>query len=331
MALFVDSPAWPAHGTRFAHLVSDSDLGELHDFARALGLPVRAFELDHYDLPERLWQRAVDAGARPVTRRGILAALVSGGLRVPGAERSAALRRQRDADLARRWHRLGARVEASGAAWAALGDELLHRWAEPHRSYHARGHLADILDRLDRLTGDRPGEDVAAGPAALRHEESRDGGVPPAVALAAWFHDAVHTGQTPADEIASAELAAARLAGFAPTTPLVEEVAAYVRVTAGHLDQQAPSSAPPGRAALLCDADLGILGTGPRRYRAYAAGVRAEYRHVDDQRFASGRAAVLRTLLGRPRLYVTPEAHAWWEEPARANIRAEIAQLTGQP
>lgn len=330
MALYVDAPAWPAHGTRFAHLVSDRDLRELHDFAGALGLPVRAFELDHYDLPEHLWRPAVDAGARAVDRAGLLRALRSGGLRVPGSQRPAALRRQRDADLGRRWRRLGARLGTAGGpaaqGWAHLGADLLDRWAEPHRGYHARSHLADVLDRLDRLTGDAaPDDPVLADTGLLRHEEPRDGAVPPVVALAAWFHDAVYTGRTPADEADSAALAADRLRALGLDAAVRDEVAHLVLATAGHLDDDPADPTP--NAALLCDADLGILGAAPRRYRAYAEGVRAEHRHVDDARFAAGRSAVLRALLGRPRLYVTAAAHSWWERAARANLAGELDAL----
>ena len=49
--ILVDRPRWPAHGTRFAHLVSDASLDELHAFADALSLPRRLrFHNDHYDV-----------------------------------------------------------------------------------------------------------------------------------------------------------------------------------------------------------------------------------------------------------------------------------------
>lgn len=52
MAILVDDPIWPAHGRLWAHLVSDSDVDELHAFAAAHEIPPRAFDLDHYDVPE---------------------------------------------------------------------------------------------------------------------------------------------------------------------------------------------------------------------------------------------------------------------------------------
>lgn len=81
MTILVDQPIWPAHGRHFAHLISDSDLDELHEFARALGLPHRAFHNDHYDLPDDWWTRAVTAGAEPVNPRVLVRRLREAGLR----------------------------------------------------------------------------------------------------------------------------------------------------------------------------------------------------------------------------------------------------------
>lgn len=80
--ILVDRPIWPAHGTRFAHLVSDTSLEELHRFAQHLGLPRRAFHRDHYDLPARLWQDAIDLGAVEVDPRELVRRLRAAGLRV---------------------------------------------------------------------------------------------------------------------------------------------------------------------------------------------------------------------------------------------------------
>lgn len=80
--ILVDRPIWAAHDRRFAHLVSDESLEELHGFAARLGLPPRAFHRDHYDLPDAWWQRAVDAGATPVDPRELVRRLRAAGLRV---------------------------------------------------------------------------------------------------------------------------------------------------------------------------------------------------------------------------------------------------------
>ena len=45
--------------------------------------------------------------------------------------------------------------------------------------------------------------------------------------------------------------------------------------------------------------------------------------------FRSGRAASLRDLLGRDRIYRTPRARALFEAAARENLAVEIDRLTG--
>ena len=87
MVVLIDSPLWPAHGTVWAHLVSDSSLEELHAFAEANGLPRRGFDLDNYDVPERRVDELIAAGATPVTGRELVLRLRASGLRVRGRDR----------------------------------------------------------------------------------------------------------------------------------------------------------------------------------------------------------------------------------------------------
>ncbi|WP_309067865.1 DUF4031 domain-containing protein [Microbacterium sp.] len=87
MAILVDDPVWPAHGRLWAHLVSDADLRELHDFAAASGIPARSFDRDHYDVPEDAVPRLIEAGARHVSGKDLVRALIASGLRVTARER----------------------------------------------------------------------------------------------------------------------------------------------------------------------------------------------------------------------------------------------------
>ena len=87
MALLIDRPAWPAHGMLWSHLVSDTSLQELHTFAAAHDIPRRAFDRDHYDVPERSYEQLVAGGAVPVGMRELVERLRASGLRVSGAER----------------------------------------------------------------------------------------------------------------------------------------------------------------------------------------------------------------------------------------------------
>lgn len=83
MTILVDPAVWPWRGQRWAHLVSDHSYDELHAFAASLGIPRRAFQDDHYDVPAWLRLEAIEAGARPVDSRVLVRALRASGLRKP--------------------------------------------------------------------------------------------------------------------------------------------------------------------------------------------------------------------------------------------------------
>ncbi|HWI42227.1 MAG TPA: DUF4031 domain-containing protein [Nocardioides sp.] len=82
MTVLIDPPLVPWRGRLWSHLASDASLEELHDFAAALGVPARAFERDHYDVPEELYAAAIGAGAVPVPPRELVRRLTAAGLRV---------------------------------------------------------------------------------------------------------------------------------------------------------------------------------------------------------------------------------------------------------
>jgi uncharacterized protein DUF4031 len=89
VTVLIDTPVWLWRGRRWSHLVSDVSHDELHAFAEeALDIPRRAFQGDHYDVPEELYDRAVAAGAEPVGCRELLQRLLGAGLRVRKARRT---------------------------------------------------------------------------------------------------------------------------------------------------------------------------------------------------------------------------------------------------
>ena len=86
--IFIDPPLWPgrqgrALGRVFSHLISDESFDELHAFAAGLGMPPRAFERDHYDVPSELYERALRRGAQPIGCQELVARLRVSGLRRP--------------------------------------------------------------------------------------------------------------------------------------------------------------------------------------------------------------------------------------------------------
>ena len=90
MSVLIDTPVWPWRGRRWSHLVSDTDYDELHAFvAEHLGMPRRAFQGDHYDVPEELYAVAVAAGAEAVGSRELLHRLLAAGLRLRKGARAA--------------------------------------------------------------------------------------------------------------------------------------------------------------------------------------------------------------------------------------------------
>ncbi|KUN21191.1 hypothetical protein AQJ23_30070 [Streptomyces antibioticus] len=83
MTVYIDPPSWPGHGRMWSHLVSDVSYDELHTFADGLGVPRRAFERDHYDIPAHRYADVVAAGAVEVSSREVVRLLTESGLRRP--------------------------------------------------------------------------------------------------------------------------------------------------------------------------------------------------------------------------------------------------------
>ncbi len=81
MTILVDQAIWPWQGGKWAHLVSDESYDELHEFAARLEIPRRAFQGDHYDIPEQYRERAIELGAEPVDARDLVRRLRAAGLR----------------------------------------------------------------------------------------------------------------------------------------------------------------------------------------------------------------------------------------------------------
>jgi 8-oxo-dGTP pyrophosphatase MutT (NUDIX family) len=94
MTVWIDRPIWARHGTVFAHLVSDTAYEEVHAVAGAAGLPARAFDGDHYDVPERWYAAVLAAGAHATTGADLVRRLNASGLR---------LRKRRGDKGIRRW------------------------------------------------------------------------------------------------------------------------------------------------------------------------------------------------------------------------------------
>jgi predicted metal-dependent HD superfamily phosphohydrolase len=206
-------------------------------------------------------------------------------------------------DTADRWAAFAAGIGAGAGPAAAVYDDLARRHGGPDRHYHTLAHVADCLAELDGSPGlcDRPD----------------------AVELALWFHDAVYDPRAGDNEARSAALLRAAAARLGIGADLAARAATLVTATA-HL----AGPGVPGRdAAAIRDIDLAILGSPPARFAAYEAAVRREYGHLADEDWRAGRARVLGTFLGLPRIYLTDAFRDRLERAARANLAASIARL----
>ena len=324
MSIYIDPPVWPAHGTVFSHLISDVSLTELHEFAAAADISERAFDRDHYDVPAHLYEELVQAGAIELSGAELTRTLIASGMRIPLKERPEKIRPR----LLRAWEvAFAPRLEDAEvpsklrAQVAELGESLLQAWEQPHRAYHHSGHLSQMLSDLDRL-----------------YTARKQGATPLALVLAAWFHDAVYEGAPGEDERRSEQLASTSLEPLVTAGLLtgheLQMVSLLVRATATHeLPESAdlPAGYEPADIQFFLDADMAILAADSARYRRYLRGVRSEYSHCDDEAFRTGRTTFLRSILGRERVFLSEKGLQLWEEPARTNLRSELAEWEQDP
>lgn len=201
--------------------------------------------------------------------------------------------------LRERWEALA----GTSAAAAALYDDVVARYAEPHRRYHTLRHVEHVLEVADVLS---------------------DGVATEAVRWAAWLHDVVYDTRAADSEERSAAFARERLPALGVAGATVEEVARLVLATKTHVAGTAG-------AMVLLDADLAILAADERTYDAYAAAVREEYGWVPDDTWVAGRRRVLTTFFDRPAIFSTERMRAEAEPFARANLARELASLGGAP
>ncbi len=186
-------------------------------------------------------------------------------------------------------------------------DGLLARHREKHRRYHNATHIAWVIRHVEDLARSEPVDDLDA------------------IVAAAFYHDAIYEPTYPANERASARLARRDLTALGWPETRGDRVAAMIEATEHGAEA---SNDPSGDTAVLLDADLAVLGADPAGYATYVSGVRAEYRHLDDDDWRSGRTSVLQGFLERPAIFVTEAGRARWEQRARANIAAELAQYS---
>ena len=147
-------------------------------------------------------------------------------------------------------------------------DDLLGRWQEPHRAYHTTEHLAHCLAVYDRSP----------------YRE-------PLVELSLWFHDAVYDPRSSTNEADSADLADQVLKSVGLQESERDTVKRCILATR---HREPPRDT---LEALTLDVDLGILGSGRRRYARYERGIRIEYVWVPGDDYQRERGRILHRFL----------------------------------
>ena len=202
--------------------------------------------------------------------------------------------RERFSALWKRCLKPGAR-NGLEAAWKAISTG----YAEPHRYYHDKEHLAHCLEQLD----------LAAGHI----------GQPDQVEMAIWFHDLINEPGRPDNEHASAEFfrrtAEARMA-----QSFIDNVVDLILVTT-HRDQPADPD-----HQFICDIDMASFGCPWECFLEDSAAVKAEFPGSEEE-FYRGKRAFLQSLLQRPRIFLTDFFNARYEQQARENIGRLIQMI----
>lgn len=203
-----------------------------------------------------------------------------------------------------RWDAALDAVGAVAGDRAAAYADLVARHAGPGRHHHVLAHASAVVDAVLAIHGN--GDDWGT------------------TVLAGWYHDAVYDPRAGAgaNEGASAVLARRALESMGASLSATGEVCRLICLTADHDPRPGDRN-----GALLADADLAVLASDEEGYHAYATAVRAEYAHVDDDAWRTGRRTVLRSFLDRPQIFRTIVGRERWEARARINISSELASL----
>ena len=199
----------------------------------------------------------------------------------------------------RRFESLWCRCIGEGSG--AVFDEIEALYGEPHRHYHAAGHIEHCLRQFD-LAADRMDE-------------------PDTVEMALWFHDAIYDVPGTENELRSAELFLELAAGRG-SERFRRDVHRSIMATT-HVDP------PPAMLdeSYVVDIDLSGFGLPWEEFLRDSRAVRAERAFLSDAEFYPRQKKFLESLAARPVFYYTVFFRERLEVRARRNIERLCARL----
>ncbi|MBC6962103.1 MAG: N-methyl-D-aspartate receptor NMDAR2C subunit [Nitrosomonas sp.] len=177
-----------------------------------------------------------------------------------------------------------------------LFNRLITAYDEPHRRYHSVQHLKECIAHFSDVL------DLAFHPGEVE--------------IALWFHDAIYDPRNKDNERRSAEWADQALHQAGATSEIQQRVHDLIIATCHQTLPSEPDQ------QLLTDIDLAILGSPPARFREYDQQIKSEYSWMPGFLYRMKRKNVLRGFLARKYIYSTNHFKKYYEQRARANLRA---------
>jgi len=180
-------------------------------------------------------------------------------------------------------------------------ENLIMAYSERVRHYHTVEHLSSCFHHLDKFNGSL--------------QFSRE------VELAIWFHDAIYNPFSTKNEMESASWAATFLEKHGASEDEIKRVKSLILATKHYFPTKTIDE------AVLVDIDLSILGSDSETYGRFEKGVRMEYKFVPWFLYRKKRRSLLRSFLGRKRIYINEFFFKSFEHLARENLANAISNL----
>lgn len=146
-------------------------------------------------------------------------------------------------------------------------DEILHRWSEPHRTYHSLSHLEDLVHQIQAHAELAPKE----------HDM---------LILAAIFHDIIYDPRLSDNE----ERSAALFLAHSPLDVDAEEIATIIRDTKTHKPTTHLS-------VIFSHMDMSVVRQPYEKLLVWEHGIKAEYKHLPGVAYAVARAYFLSKMM----------------------------------
>ena len=210
------------------------------------------------------------------------------------------------------WERLINTFQVEQQASQELFLDLVTAYSSSGRYYHTLEHIQQVLETIENIRTTNP---------TPRWQAANF----PAIALAAWFHDAIYDPQANDNEEKSAEYCVIALNKLGIPISVIEHVKQLILNTKRH-----QALAEDIDSQILLDSDLAILGATEWQYKAYARSIRQEYSWIAEEAYRAGRKQFLQKFLQRERLYFTDRLFSDLEIRARQNMQAEVTALSSE-